>query len=232
MDSEIVIINGRKAILGVEEAYNPKNPEHSDRNKYTFKNGDVWEHTSIAMEHLPSDATTEMIWATLFHDIGKPLTSEIVDKRIISLGHEKEGKELTESILFNLKFPTTFIDEVSFAVGNHMRIKLAKEMKKSKIKKLLSHEYGNTLLVVSYADSAYRKEYLDWYEYIQENIEAWKAEGLAPEPLLRGADLIALGLKPGPLFKQILDGIYDRQLDCEFSCKEDAMKYLLTIVPR
>ncbi len=202
-----------------------------EQNPEWHSEGDVWEHSIIAMEHLPSDATTEMIWATLFHDVGKPLTSEIIDGKIVSHGHEKAGEELARQVLIDLKFPTVFIDEVTFAVGNHMRIKLAKEMKKSKIKKILSHEYGNTLLVVSYADSAFRKEYLDWYEHIQENIETWKAEGLAPEPYIRGADLINLGIKPGPLFKQILDGIYERQLECEFNCKEDALKYLLTVVP-
>lgn len=36
--------------------------------------------------------------------------------------------------------------------------------------------------------------------------------GLAPQPLLTGDDLIALGAKPGPLFKSILDDLYNAQL--------------------
>jgi tRNA nucleotidyltransferase/poly(A) polymerase len=37
--------------------------------------------------------------------------------------------------------------------------------------------------------------------------------GLAPAPLIDGSDLIALGLSPGPLFKEVLDAVYDAQLE-------------------
>ena len=36
--------------------------------------------------------------------------------------------------------------------------------------------------------------------------------GLAPPPLLTGDDLITLGAKPGPVFKAVLDDLYDAQL--------------------
>jgi len=38
-------------------------------------------------------------------------------------------------------------------------------------------------------------------------------QGVAPEPLVTGDDLIELGFKPGPSFKQLLDAVYDAQLD-------------------
>ncbi len=37
--------------------------------------------------------------------------------------------------------------------------------------------------------------------------------GLAPAPLLTGNDLIGMGMKPGPVFKEILDRVYDAQLE-------------------
>ncbi|MDF1808943.1 MAG: CCA tRNA nucleotidyltransferase [Phycisphaerales bacterium] len=37
--------------------------------------------------------------------------------------------------------------------------------------------------------------------------------GLSPEPFVSGADLIELGLKPGPDFKFVLDSSYDAQLE-------------------
>jgi tRNA nucleotidyltransferase/poly(A) polymerase len=39
------------------------------------------------------------------------------------------------------------------------------------------------------------------------------AMGIHPEPLVTGDDLIALGFKPGPAFKNILDRVYDEQLE-------------------
>jgi poly(A) polymerase len=37
--------------------------------------------------------------------------------------------------------------------------------------------------------------------------------GLAPEPLIDGADLIAMGMRPGPLFSRVLEAVYDAQLE-------------------
>jgi len=47
--------------------------------------------------------------------------------------------------------------------------------------------------------------------------------GLAPEPLIDGADLIELGLKPGPLFSRILQAVYDSQLEGSLPGKDEAL---------
>ncbi len=40
-----------------------------------------------------------------------------------------------------------------------------------------------------------------------------EVEQKAPAPLLMGRHLIEMGLRPSPLFKQILDAVYEMQLD-------------------
>jgi hypothetical protein len=47
---------------------------------------------------------------------------------------------------------------------------------------------------------------------------------VAPVPLISGDDLEAAGLKPGPLFKKILDFVYDEQLEGRMKTKEEAME--------
>lgn len=37
--------------------------------------------------------------------------------------------------------------------------------------------------------------------------------GISPEPVLTGDDLIAAGFQPGPMFRRILEGVYDAQLE-------------------
>lgn len=49
--------------------------------------------------------------------------------------------------------------------------------------------------------------------------------GLAPDPLVTGDDLIALGLKPGPRFKTILDQTYDAQLDGRVRTKPQGLDF-------
>ena len=48
-------------------------------------------------------------------------------------------------------------------------------------------------------------------------------EGVAPPPMVTGDVLIKLGGKPGPEFRRWLDELYDRQLENEFSSREEAV---------
>ena len=46
----------------------------------------------------------------------------------------------------------------------------------------------------------------------------------APPPLLTGDDLTAAGWTPGPIFKRVLDAVYDAQLEDRLNTKDQAMK--------
>ncbi len=46
----------------------------------------------------------------------------------------------------------------------------------------------------------------------------------APPPLISGDDLTAAGLQPGPLFKRILDAVYDEQLEGHILSKQQALE--------
>lgn len=50
--------------------------------------------------------------------------------------------------------------------------------------------------------------------------------GIAPPPLITGDDLIALGLTPGPRFRELLDGAYDRQLEGEVTSPPQAVAWV------
>jgi poly(A) polymerase len=51
----------------------------------------------------------------------------------------------------------------------------------------------------------------------------------APVPLVSGDDLVAAGLKPGRLFKRVLDDVYDAQLEDRVSTKDEAMRLAMEI---
>jgi poly(A) polymerase len=52
---------------------------------------------------------------------------------------------------------------------------------------------------------------------------------VAPPPLLNGDDLTALGYHPGPLFKRLLEAIYDAQLEGKISTRDDAIQFVRTL---
>lgn len=50
--------------------------------------------------------------------------------------------------------------------------------------------------------------------------------GIAPTPLITGADLIAAGLTPSPKFKQLIDEAYNQQLEGNFQTREQAQEWI------
>lgn len=57
-----------------------------------------------------------------------------------------------------------------------------------------------------------------------------EAEGVCPAPLVTGDDLIALGMKPGPVFKDVLEAVYDAQLEGRVAEREGAMAMVRSMV--
>lgn len=58
---------------------------------------------------------------------------------------------------------------------------------------------------------------------LEQMIGALEQTDFAPPPLVTGDDLAAAGLKPGPVFKRVLDEVYDAQLEGRVSTKEQAL---------
>ena len=68
--------------------------------------------------------------------------------------------------------------------------------------------------------------FTDNYEFLQAKAEEFAAEPLIPPPLVSGRDLIELGIKPSPRFKEILDAVQTEQLEGRILDREPALVYL------
>jgi len=73
---------------------------------------------------------------------------------------------------------------------------------------------------------------LDNYEYCRKKLEELTLEELHPPRLLSGDDLIAMGLTPGPRFKNMLRAVEEAQLNDEIATKEDAREFLSALALR
>jgi poly(A) polymerase len=83
----------------------------------------VWDHTLIALNNLPPDASLALRLATLFHDVGKPPTKGIGDDgRVHFYGHQDVGAQITRRWMNRLKFSNDDIAAVTKLVAQHMRI--------------------------------------------------------------------------------------------------------------
>jgi tRNA nucleotidyltransferase (CCA-adding enzyme) len=168
------------------------------------------------------------------HDLGKPPTTEFIDGRTRSLGHDEAGVEPTISFLDRLGIHTIHGFDVREQVIQLVRCHLKPGMYyKSKtpvgdgaFRRLARKVEPDLLYRVAKADSLGRNpEWLppekrfgsEAQEWFIERVRKLQIEKKAPEPILMGRHLIELGLTPGREFKQILDAVYERQLDGEIS---------------
>ena len=81
--------------------------------------GDVAEHTRLAVEACPSDCDPDLLWAALLHDIGKPLVTKKEGDRITAYGHAAAGAEMAEKILEQFQMPAERRKKIVWAIRNH-----------------------------------------------------------------------------------------------------------------
>ena len=102
----------------------------------------------------------------------------------------------------------------------------AKTLSLADIKRLLVHARVNDLLKLHHAVRDTHGLSLDGYHEFITRRNAVAPKDIAPPPLVTGDDLLALGYEPGPIFKQVLDNLYDAQLNEAIVSKSEALRRL------
>ncbi|MEP7078906.1 MAG: CCA tRNA nucleotidyltransferase [Chthoniobacterales bacterium] len=189
--------------------------------------GDVFKHTRLMLELLQPEVSMPLVFSVLFHDIGKPPTSSVdADGRIRFNGHDRVGAEMTESIMQRLRFSRAEIDATVEAVRQHMVFKDVPNMRVAKLKRFMARPTFSDELELHRVDCASSHQMMDNYEFLLTKREEFANEPIIPPPLVRGDDLIALGLRPGPQFGEILEAAETRQLEGAFRDRADALAWL------
>jgi poly(A) polymerase len=193
--------------------------------------GDVFQHTRIMLQLLPDEVSLPLVLSVLFHDIGKPPTASVDEEgRIRFNGHDKLGAEMTEALMERLRFSRAEIDATVEAVRQHMVFKDVPNMRLAKLKRFMARPTFADELELHRVDCASSHGMLDNYEFLQRKQEEFAHEPIIPPPLVRGDDLIALGMKPGPRFGEILEAVETRQLEGTLRDREQALAWVKNFV--
>jgi poly(A) polymerase len=175
--------------------------------------GDLWDHVMRVLELLGPDVSFEVAFAALLHDIGKPRTVGRTPDRYTFYYHEHVGRRLAAEIALRLKLSNEERARIEWLVEKHQFLCDARQMKTSKLKKILTHTGIRELLALHRADALASGRSTDHVEYCEYLLREWPDEVLNPPPVLTGHDLTRHGLEPGPLFKRLLDAVRDAQLE-------------------
>jgi poly(A) polymerase len=134
--------------------------------------------------------------------------------------HETPPARVTE-ILERLKFSRAESQHVLSLVENLPRFVAVDKMSTSELKRFFRHARFEDHLELAriHGETA-------GYEFAATKFRGWSSEEIAPASLISGEDLIAIGMQPGPRFKEILTKVEDEQLEGRLSSREQAMDFV------
>jgi poly(A) polymerase len=190
--------------------------------------GDVWVHTRAMLGLLPAEVSVPLVFAVLLHDIGKPPTYsyDAAEGRIRFNAHDKIGAAMARTIMERLRFSRDEIEAAVEAVDQHMVFKDVQRMRVAKLKRFMARPGFEEELELHRVDCQSSHAMLDNYDFLHRKQEEFANEPLIPPPLVTGNDLIALGWKPGPKFKEVLDAVQTRQLEGTLTTPEEALEWI------
>ena len=199
--------------------------------------GDVFVHTQLVTDRareligdLPYAKQMTVMLAALAHDFGKPATTEFVEGRLRSRGHEEAGVALTEHFLDRLNIHTLdgfdVRGQVIALVRDHLKpgefFKKQDQVGDGAFRRLARKCELDLLYRVAKADSLGRNaDWVPrerWYDaaaqewFIQRAMEL-EVERQPPAPILLGRHLLEMGMEPGPRVGEITKAVYEMQLD-------------------
>jgi len=190
--------------------------------------GDVFVHTRIMLEMLEPDAPLELALAVLLHDIAKPPTRTVdadAGGRIRFNGHDALGADMAADMLRRLRYSNEIIDAVVPMVARHMQFMNVQQMRTAKLKRFMASPTFDHELELHRVDCGSSNGFTDNLDYLLAKREEFSREPLIPPPLVTGRDLIQAGMKPSPLFTEILDAIQVEQLEGRLHTREEALTY-------
>lgn len=190
--------------------------------------GDVWVHTRMMLEGLQPGCSPTLAWGVLLHDVGKPPTfapPSGPNGRIRFDRHAEVGTRMAEEICRRLRFSNADTEQIAALVANHLRFKDVPQMKPATLKRFARLDRFDEHLELHRLDCMSSHRNLENYEFMRRFLAETPQEQVHPARLLTGDDLIRLGLRPGPRFKEILETAEDAQLDGKIATREEALRW-------
>jgi hypothetical protein len=172
----------------------------------------------------------------LFHDIGKPATKSVgTDGEVHFIDHEDIGEQITKNIMTRLKYPNDIINSVAFGVKSHMSLKHgtddASNLSDKTLRKFSVASGGNlnSFLDLIHADNMSHSKTSSMpnqVNFIRQRIEKLNAPTVKSDIKLPidGNDILAMGVKRGPLVGKILDAVQEAWYENPNLTKEEAIE--------
>ena len=205
--------------------------KETPQDKEWHPEGDVWMHTRMVCdaaaeicvrERLEGTTRLVVMLGAFCHDLGKPETTQTIDGRVRSAQHSSVGvRHVREALAFfgmealrDVVEPLVAYHQESYAL--HHQLVSDSPPGDGAIRSLARRVHPSTidqLLLVAEADSTGRGPFPDGTvlrndevarDWLRDRAHELDVRAGRPPDVIRGNDLLALGLKPGPHFGVIV----------------------------
>jgi len=188
--------------------------------------GDLWDHTLLVLETLPSAPSFSLAFAALLHDVGKPETKGLQHGRTTFHDLEHVGRRIAEALCRELKLANAERERVAWLVRHHQDLGEPLTMRAATLKRILAMPGIEDLLALHRADALASTGDARHVDSCEDYLRTQPAGPINPPPLVTGHDLQRLGLTPGPAFAAILEQARDAQLERVISSTPEALEWL------
>jgi tRNA nucleotidyltransferase (CCA-adding enzyme) len=208
--------------------------------------GDVFLHTGMALDAATSLRTgveeedLTLMLGVLCHDLGKPRTTELLDGRWRSPGHEEAGVAPTLAFLNRLRAPAALSERVVALVRHHLApAQFVKQGAKPKAYRRLARALSSAGTTMEMLHRLAKADHLGRTteeasagrfptgEVFLAQCRELAVESKAEPDVVLGRHLIAHGLKPGRSFGRILDRCREVQYEYGLNDPEAILKRVL-----
>jgi tRNA nucleotidyltransferase (CCA-adding enzyme) len=217
--------------------YSKENPTHHPET--VGKGGSPFAHTIEALKASKTEDPLKNL-AIALHDVGKgtAFSDTTPGKSFTYYGHDKDAIKLIETIAKRLKMSTKEKEALLYTSTQHMKFHKLKEMKPSKIFKIVNNDNFEILVAVAHADEFSRGEMFqsnkDFEGALKKAIEIkekWgKKKAQQSLNLVSGNHIMELlGIGPGKKVGEIKKKVEDWILDTGNTNKKDIDAYIMEL---
>jgi poly(A) polymerase len=131
-----------------------------------------------------------------------------------------------ESIVQRLKFSRAEMHHIRALVQNLPLFSKVQEMSVASLKRFFRQNRFEDHIELARIHRVARRQDLAAVNFVLGKRAEWTAQDIFPAPLVTGDDLITMGFKPGPAFREILTRLEEEQLEGRISGREKAMEFV------
>jgi len=184
-----------------------------------------------------------MVMGVMFHDVGKPATYKFENGEVTFHGHDYVGSKIVNSIGKRMRIANEIYKTISLIVAEHMHPHLLATPNVTR--RAIYRYYKRTcdwafpIILVAYVDALatpLKAEgvagQLRLAKKLEDFLKQQEEEQKKAPRLITGYDLMEKGLKPGPIYKVILQEIEELRAEGKIRSREEALAILDEIIKK